>query len=186
MCGLHVFDPETQTYNEMAVRDTLEDMDVVLIEWAQRDQGLVVAAKNPKRIAKLNDLRDKNVRFVDRQEGAGAKLLLSHLLSKEGLSISDLNVPLPPALNETDVGVTVSEGKADAGFAIRAVAAQFHLDFVPLHRERYDLAVRRREYFEPNFQRFLAFIRTPRFADKAAALGGYDIGGLGRVVYNSP
>lgn len=186
VCGLHVFDPESQTYNEAAVRDTLEDLDIVLIEWAQREQGLVVAAKNPKRITKLADLRDKKVRFVDRQEGAGAKLLLTHLLSQQGLSIADLNVPLPPALNETDIGVTISDGKADAGFAIRAVAAQFHLDFVPLHRERYDLAVRRHEYFEPGFQRLLAFTRTPRFADKAAAMGGYDIAGLGRVVYNSP
>jgi len=186
VCGMHIFDPETQTYNEEAVKNTLEDLDVVLIEWAQREQGLVVAPGNPHRIAKLTDLRDRKSRFADRQEGAGARILLAHLLAQQGLSLSDLKRLSPPALNETDVAIMVSEGKAEAGLAIRAVAAQFRLDFVPLHKERYDLAVRRREYFEPNFQRFLAFTRTARFADKAEALGGYDVTGLGRVVYNSP
>ena len=186
VCGLHVFDAETQTYNENAVRSTLEGLDVVLIEWAQREQGLVVAAGNPLRIKKLSDLREKRARFADRQEGAGSHLLLEHLLSKQGLGLKDLNRKTPPALNETDVAVMVSEGAADAGLAIRAVAAQFKLEFVPLHKERYDIAVRRREYFEPNFQRFLAFTRSPRFADKAETLGGYDTAGFGRVVYNNP
>ena len=186
VCGLHVFDPETRTYNEAAVKDTLADLDVVLVEWAEREQGLVVAAGNPHRIAKLSDVRDRRVRFADRQEGAGSRLLLTHLLSQQELSLSDLNIPSPPARNETDVGVLVSEGRADAGLAIRAVAAQFRLDFVPLHKERYDLAVRRREYFEPGFQKFLDFTRTERFGDKAKSLSGYDVGGLGRVVYNGP
>lgn len=185
VCGLHVFDPETQTYNETAVKDTLEDLDVVLIEWAQRDQGLVVAAGNPRRITKLSDLGDKRARFADRQEGAGSRILLAYLLSQKGMSVADLNILSPPALNETDIAIMVSEGKADAGFAIRSVAAQFHLDFVLLHKERYDLAVRRREYFEPNFQKFLGFTRSARFTDKAESLGGYDVAGLGRVVYNS-
>ena len=186
VCGLHVFDPETRTYNEPAVKDALANLDVVLIEWAQREQGLVVASGNPHRIAKLSDLRDRRVRFADRQEGAGSRLPLTHLLSEQGLSLSDLKTPSPPALNETDVAVMVSEGRADAGFAIRAVAAQFRLDFVPLQKERYDLAIRRREYFEPGFQKFLAFTRAERFADKADSLGGYDVSGLGRVVYNGP
>jgi len=186
VCGLHVFDPETQTYNEAAVKDALADLDVVLVEWAEREQGLVVAAGNPHRLSKLSDLRDRRVRFADRQEGAGSRLLLTHLLSQQGLSLSDLKIPSLPARNETDVAVLVSEGRADAGLAIRAVAAQFRLDFVPLHKERYDLAVRRREYFEPGFQKFLGFARTERFADKAKSLSGYDVSGLGRVVYNSP
>ncbi len=186
VCGLHVFDSETKSYNEAAVKDAIEDLDVVLIEWAWREQGLVVAAGNPLRIEKLSDLRERNARFVDRQEGAGARILLAHLLAQQGLSPADLKIPLPPALNETDVAILVGEGRADAGFAIKSVAEQFKLDFVPLHRERYDLAVRRREYFEPNFQRLLAFTRSARFADKAASLGGYDVLGLGRVVYNGP
>ncbi len=158
----------------------------MLIEWAWREQGLIVAKGNPMHLGKLTDLRDRKARFAGRQEAAGSRVLLEYLLGKHGLSASDIKISEPPALSETDVAIAVSEGKADAGLAIKAVAEQFRLDFVPLHRERYDLAVRRREYFEPEFQRLLAFTRTERFADKARTFGGYDITELGRVVYNGP
>jgi putative molybdopterin biosynthesis protein len=66
------------------------------------------------------------------------------------------------------------------------VARQCRVGFVPLHRERYDLVIRRWEYFEPPFQQLLAFTRTTRFVEKAAEFGGYDITGIGHVTYNSP
>jgi len=59
------------------------------------------------------------------------------------------------------------------------------VDFVPLHRERYDLIIGRRDYFDSPFQRLLAFTRTQQFVDKAAELGGYDIIDVGHVTYNS-
>ncbi len=186
VCGLHVFDAETQTYNVNAVKNTIADLDVVLIEWAWREQGLIVAKGNPLHLTKMADLRDRPARFAGRQEAAGSRVLLEYLLAKNGMSADNIKISAPPALSETDVAIAVSEGKADAGLAIKAVAEQFRLDFVPLHRERYDLAVRRREYFEPGFQHLMAFARSERFADKALSLGGYDIAELGRVVYNGP
>ncbi|MGB8274041.1 MAG: helix-turn-helix transcriptional regulator [Alphaproteobacteria bacterium] len=186
VCGLHVFDSGAGEYNVTAVRDTLSGLDVVLLEWAWREQGLILPASNPRGIAGLKDLARSKARFVDRQEEAGARILLSHLLEGEGLTFKDLTVVAPPALSEADVAVSVSEGKAEAGFGVQAVARQFRLDFVPLHRERYDLAVRRREYFESGVQRLLSFAHGPRCVEKAKELGGYDVAGLGRVVYNSP
>jgi molybdate-binding protein len=84
------------------------------------------------------------------------------------------------------VGLAIQDGKADVGFGIAAVARQCRLDFVPLQRERYDIAIGRRDYFESSFQQLLSFARTARFVQKAAELKGYDISGLGRVSYNSP
>jgi putative molybdopterin biosynthesis protein len=185
-CGLHVFDPETETYNEIAVKDVLRDLDTVLIEWAWRDQGLIVASGNPHGISKLSDLKARKLPFIGRQESAGSHLLLMHLLAQENLSPADLTTPFPPARNETDMAAAVNEGKAAAGFGVRAAAEQFRLGFISLHRERYDLAVRRREYFEPNFQKLLSFARNARFSEKARSLGGYDAAGLGRVIYNGP
>ena len=66
------------------------------------------------------------------------------------------------------------------------MARQFRLGFVPLFRERYDLALWRRDYFEPPLQKLLGFGRTPAFAQRAGELGGYEIAGLGRVHYNGP
>jgi putative molybdopterin biosynthesis protein len=113
-------------------------------------------------------------------------LLFQHLLQAHGIAAAALQVVPAPARSETEVALAIQDGKADVGFGIAAVARQCRLDFVPLQRERYDIAVGRRDYFEPSFQRLLGFTRSARFAEKAAELGGYDISGLGRVVYNSP
>jgi putative molybdopterin biosynthesis protein len=185
-CGLHVFDPESGEYNRVVVTRTLVGLEVVLIEWAWRQQGLIVAAGNPHRIRDLHGLRQPRLRLVERQEGAGSRLLFHHLLQAHGIDAADLHFTMPPTRSETDVALAIQDGKADVGFGIAAVARQCRLDFVPVQRERYDIAIGRREYFQPPFQRLLGFARTTRFAEKAAELGGYDVAGLGQVAYNSP
>jgi molybdate-binding protein len=74
-CGLHVFDPDSGDYNRAVVARTLAGLDVVLIEWGWREQGLIVAAGNPHGIRDLSALREARLRLVDRQEGAGSRLL---------------------------------------------------------------------------------------------------------------
>ncbi len=186
LSGLHILDTATGLYNIDLARQILTGLQVVLLEWAQREQGLVIAKGNAGRIEKLTDLRDRRPRFIDRQQTAGSHLLLTHLLKKAGMSRDDLNLVGPIARSETDVATVVLDGKADAGLAIAAVARQFRLDFLPLHRERYDLAIARRDYFEPPFQQLLRFARSPRFAERVHDLGGYDVSNLGQVMYNAP
>jgi putative molybdopterin biosynthesis protein len=159
---------------------------VVLIEWAWREQGLIVAAGNPHRIRDLSGIRQARLRLVDRQEGAGSRLLFHHLLNAQGIDADNLHFTMSAARSETEVALAIQDGKADAGFGIATVARQCRLDFVPLQRERYDIAIGRRDYFEPAFQQLLTLARTASFEEKAAALGGYDVSGLGRVIYNGP
>ena len=185
-CGLHVFDPDMADYNWPIARHTLAGLDIVLIEWAWRAQGLIVAAGNPHNIRGLADLQTGAVRLVGRQEGAGSRLLFEHLLRQQHLEPATLHFIAPPMRSETELALAIRDGKAEAGFGIAAVARQCRVDFVPLHRERYDLVIRRWEYFEPPFQRLLAFTRTTRFVEKAAEFGGYDIARVGHVTYNSP
>jgi molybdate-binding protein len=90
-----------------------------------------------------------------------------------------------PALAETDIAAAVHDGRADAGIAIEAAARAHGLAFIPLVTERLDLLVRRRDYFEPGVQALLAFARSPDMREQAAALGGYDVSGTGRVVFNA-
>jgi len=186
MCGLHVLDSESGEYNKPAVQQACAGLEVVLIEWAWRQQGLVLAQGNPKKIKSVADLKAKKARVVARQREAGSHVLLQHLMAKEGLRMADLDILEQPARNETDLGLAVLEGKADAGVAVATVARQYRLDFVPLQRERYDLLMRRRDYFEPPVQSLLAFARSEAFAGRARDLAGYDVSGLGRVVYNAP
>jgi putative molybdopterin biosynthesis protein len=91
----------------------------------------------------------------------------------------------PPALTEADVAAAVAEGRAVAGLGIAAVAHQYRLGFVPVVDERYDLVLWRAAYFEEPFQMLLAFTRTKHFTERAAALHGYDVSGLGRVHFNA-
>jgi excisionase family DNA binding protein len=182
--GLHVYEPEAMDWNRGHVGRAVAGMPVVLVEWAWRTQGLVVPAGNPKAIAGLRDLAGRTL--IPRQERSGSHILLEHLMREAGPEPAGLRLVEPPARTEAEVALAVAEGKADAGFAIETVARQFRLDFVPLFRERFDLAVWRRDYFEPPLQKLLAFCRTSAFGKRAEELGGYDISGLGRVHYNGP
>lgn len=185
VAGLHLIDPDSGAYNLPTVAAIGRLTDLVLIEWAWRDQGLVVPPGNPLGIAALEDLKAKEARVARRQEGAGAQILLRHLLDRAGVAYDELRIIDPPMRTETDLAAAVLDGKADCGLAIRAVARRFRLDFVPLHRERFDLAMRRRDYFEPALQMLLRFTRSPAFAERAQELGGYDVRETGRVVYNA-
>jgi excisionase family DNA binding protein len=185
VCGLHLLDAESGDYNLPAVRRELPGLDVVLLEWAWRRQGLVTAPGNPLGLATVAELGQKRPRLVMREEAAGTTVLLERLLREAGVAPETLQPLAQVARSQTDVGLAILEGRADAGLAVEAVARQLRLDFVPLHRERYDLAMRRRVYFEPPFQRLLAYTREAAFGERAAALG-YDVGGLGQVHYNAP
>jgi putative molybdopterin biosynthesis protein len=185
LSGLHLIDPETGEYNLPSVRKFGAAADLVLIEWAKREQGLVLAPGNPHGIRALADIAKAGVRVARRQDGAGAQVLLRYLVASDGLRWDDLDILPTAALTETDLAACVAEGKADCGIAIRAVATRFRLDFIPLQQERFDLAMHRRDYFEPPVQALLRFAGTPACRARAAELGGYDLGDCGRVVYNA-
>jgi putative molybdopterin biosynthesis protein len=183
LAGLHLVDPETGEYNSPSLPALRALPDIVLIEWAKREQGLVLAPGNPHGVRRLADV--KKLRVARRQEGAGAQALLYTLLQREGLSYGDLELDERAALTETDLALRVRDGKADCGVAVAAVAREFGLDFVPLKSERFDLAMRRRDYFEPPLQRLLQFASSPACRAHAAELGGYNVLDTGRIVYNA-
>ena len=183
MAGMHI--PEgARGWNSEHVRSKLPGQPVILIEWARRRQGLIVAAGNPASLESVADLPGR--RIILRQPESGTFVLLESLLNKAGLDMTALDRSLPPALTQTDVALAVAEGRAEAGLGIAAVAHQYRLGFVPLAEERYDLLIWRAAYFEPPLQKLMAFTRTQRFSAKAAELGGYDISLQGAVHYNAP
>lgn len=184
LAGLHVRDAETGDYNVPLLRDTPGLRDIVLIHWARRRQGLLVAAGNPLKLRRLADLKAKKARFMPRQAAAGSHLLLLHLLTQGRLKLADLALVHPAVPSETEVGLAIVEGRADAGIAVEAVARQFRLGFLPLAEERFDIALRRKSYFEPPVQALFAFARGPAFRRRAAAMGGYDVADCGRVTWN--
>ncbi len=184
--GLHLLEPagDHNAWNLGHAERAFQGQSIVLIEWAWREQGLIVQAGNPGRIRGPADLCGKRV--IPRQREAGSFLLLQHLLTTSGLNFAAIDLLDPPARTEAEVALAVADGKAEVGLGLAAMARQLRLDFLPVIRERYDLALRRRAYFEPPLQRLVAFCRSDRFVARARELGGYDVAGFGTVHYNGP
>lgn len=180
--GLHLFDPQAETWNLAAVSARFKSQQVVLVEWAKRERGLIVRPQDANKFSDLADLHGRRV--VPRQEGAGSQQLLEHLLDEAGHGIRDLALTAP-ARTESDAALAVLEDKADAAFGLAALAHQYRLAFVPLITERFDLLVDRRAWFEPPLQGFFAFCRGETFAAKAGDLHGYDMSGFGHVHFNA-
>ena len=155
-------------------------LDSVLIGFAVREQGLIVAAGNPLHIGSLRDSHDRQLRAALRPQGAGAQMLLHALLRKEGLAIEDLRAT-HVAPTGPDIAQAIRADHADFGVATRAVATAAGLGFVPLCVENFDLLMRQRDYFRPPLQALLTLLREPRVAERAQDLGGLDISGAGRV-----
>lgn len=182
--GVHIMESDTGEWNRAHVEEYLKNEPVVVFEWAWREQGLLVAAGNPLGIRNLADLKGR--RFMPRQPEAGTYILFETLRWQARMADTDFKLSQPPARSQTDIALAIAEGKADGGIGLACMARQFKLDFVPLVRERFDIVVFRRAYFDEPFQRLLAFCRGDAFAAHARELGGYDIAGFGRIHYNGP
>lgn len=182
--AVHLLDPDGGGWNAPAVRQVLGPGGHVGITWAWREQGLLVAAGNPLGLAGVADLIRPGLRVVGRQNRAGSHVLLVHLLNEAGLLLDAVAFLPDPAMAEDEVAAAVAEGRAEAGFGIRAEAQARGLDFVPLVRERFDLVMARRDFFDPPMQALLCFARGPAFAARAGRMGGYEIAETGRVAFN--
>ena len=180
--GLHMLDPANGDYNRSFISGAARWGELVLIHWAWRDQGLVVAPNNPCGIHAIADLARPGITVARRQEGAGSQILFRHLLERSGVPYQRLSFYEPALRTETDLAAVVLDGKADCGLAIASAARRFRLEFVPLQRERFDLAMSRRDYFEAPLQRLLWFTRSAEFAAYASGLGGYDVSKTGEVI----
>jgi putative molybdopterin biosynthesis protein len=178
---LHRLDGDDELANPQAVAGAAGLHDAVLIAFARREQGLVVAPGNPLRLADVAGVAAQRARLALRPPGAGAQLLLLALVARAGLALDDLAAVKPACATGADIAQAVRSGRADCGIATRAVAQAAALDFVPLVWERFDLALRQRDYFLPGPQALFKFIGTAAFRDRAAELSGYDVSEVGEV-----
>lgn len=185
VAGLHVIDHGTGHYNDPSHLGLSGMRDLVIIHWARRTQGLLVQPGNPYGIQELPDLASSPVRVAHRQREAGADALFRSLLERHGIAPERLNFTPHTSLSEDDLALSIRESEADTGLAVEAAARRHGLDFIPLHEELFDLAMRRRVYFEPPLQRLLAFARGERLQQRADAMGGYDLSALAEVRFNA-
>jgi putative molybdopterin biosynthesis protein len=183
LAGCHLLDPASGTWDHSAAQAHLPGGGYVMIHWARRTEGLITSAGNPHGIAGLGDAARRGLRFATRGPGAGSQRLLEVLLAREGVALAELRTVERPVETHADLAALIETGEADCGLGLAAAAG--HLGFIPLvSDESFDLAMSRRDYFEPPVQALLGFTRSDVFARRAAHLGGYDLSSLGRVIWN--
>ena len=155
----------------------------MLIHLAQREQGILVARGNPKSIRGLEDLVRTDVRFVNRQSGSGTRVLLDYQLRKLGIDGASIAGYEREEFTHMAVGVAIASGLADAGLAVRAAAHALGLDFIPVADEQYDLLVSRSFFESARGAELQQVIVSAEFKRAVSALGGYNTGRAGTLLY---
>ena len=186
LAGAHLLDEATGEYNVGYIRRLLnaEGIHVVLMGFVNRTQGLIVPSGNPKQIETLEHLLRPDVSFVNRQRGAGTRVLLDYELKKRDLNPRSIAGYERQEYTHLAVAAAVKSGAADCGLGILAAARALGLDFVPLFDERYDLVIPVQHYESPLLAPLLALIqdRASGFAAMVEALGGYGTAQMGQVL----
>jgi putative molybdopterin biosynthesis protein len=178
---LHRLDGTDDSANVDTVAGALGLHDAVVIAFARREQGLIVAAGNSLGLTDIGSVAAKRARLALRPQGAGAQLLLLSLVAQAGLALDALATVKPVCPTGPDIAQAVRAGRADCGIATRSVAQAAGLGFVPLAWERFDLALRQRDYFGPALQALFKFMRGGAFHARGHELTGYDTAEAGEV-----
>lgn len=182
LVGSHLLDEATGEYNIRFIRELLPDRRVVLLRFVGRTQGLIVPKGNPRGIQRLEDLTRPDVQFINRQRGAGTRVLLDYKLQTLGIRRRQVQGYERQEFTHLAVAAAVKSGTADCGLGILAASRALDLGFVPLFHEQYDLVIPEEYYQSELLAPLLAIIRSEEFAATVEALGGYDLSGIGEVI----
>ena len=180
--GSHLLDPETGDYNWRYIDQYLPGRDVALVTLVRREQGLIVPPGNPLGIASIGDLTREDVSIVNRQRGAGTRILLDYELEQRGIDPVQIQGYEREEYTHLAVAAAVASGTASAGLGVRAAARALELDFVTVGWERYDLVIPREHYESDLLQPLLGLLHDDAFRAAVAALPGYDVEPMGRIV----
>jgi putative molybdopterin biosynthesis protein len=182
VAGLHLFDPATGESNLPFLRRALKSSNYEVVTFATWEEGLLVRAGNPKSIRAVSDIADSHMILVNREEGAGARLLLDQRLREAGINYHQVRGYGTIVASHFEVARAIASGHADVGVGIRSAAQLFGIDFVPLQAARYDLVVPK-AYLKshPTLAHLFETLVSRPFRNEIEALGGYDTSETGKL-----
>ena len=182
VAGLHLFDPATGESNLPFLRRALKGSNYDVVTFATWEEGLLVRAGNPKSIRAVSDVADSYVTLVNREEGAGARLLLDQRLRAAGIHSDQVKGYGTIVASHFEIARAIASRQADVGVGIRSAAQLFELDFVPLQAARYDLVVPK-PYLKshPTLAHLFETLVSRPFRNEIEALGGYDTSDTGKL-----
>jgi putative molybdopterin biosynthesis protein len=182
IAGMHLYDPETGEHNTPFAREVLAGREAVLITLGVWEEGLLVQSGNPMGLKTVTDLVEPTVTIVNRELGAGSRLLLERLLQQEKVPFQSIKGFEQIVHSHQDVAQAVASGIADAGISTASIAASFGLGFIPLHQSRYDLVILKEYLEEAPVQQLLSTLGHKLVHSQLEVLGGYDTSQIGEVV----
>ncbi|MBA2881163.1 putative molybdopterin biosynthesis protein [Desulfosalsimonas propionicica] len=183
--GTHLLDTHDGTYNISYIQKFLPDVPVRLVRLAEREQGLIVAPGNPKKLSGITDLARDDVVFVNRQSGSGTRVLLDFHLRGAGVDPAAITGYENEEFTHMAVAVAVLGRAADAGLGIRAAARALDLDFIPVATESYELVIPEAFAESGRIRLLTEMIGSAQFIERLHAMGGYHTQNTGRVVWKS-
>lgn len=183
VAGSHILDEEEGEYNIPLVASHFSEFSTVVVNFAYRQQGLIIKKGNPLKIKGVENLERKGIRYINRRNGSGTRVLIDSCLARLGMDASKINGYDTEVCTHLDVGLRILQGEADAGAGIRAAAHLLGLDFIPLKEERFDLMIPRDYFFLDEVQRLMEILKSEQFKSEASRFGGYDTRDSGKVIY---
>jgi excisionase family DNA binding protein len=180
----HLFDPKTNEYNVPFLPNYVPNIKPVVVNLFCRDMGFLVAAKNPLGIHGFEDLARKEVRFINRQKGAGTRVLLDYYLKKLRIPTSEIKGYDKEVYTHLEVGISVLSKESDVGIGTIAVSKFFGLSFIPITTESFDMILDQSTFFEKGVQAFVEVLNSDGFRKRITKLGNYDFKNSGKILYS--
>jgi putative molybdopterin biosynthesis protein len=182
LAGSHLLEPETGAYTLPYIDRMLGDRDIAVVRLVHREQGLLVAPGNPLALAGIADLGRGGLRYVNRQPGAGTRVLLDYELGRAGIDAEGIAGYAREEPTHLAVAAAIAAGRADCGLGVRAAARAFDLSFVAVAREPYDLVLERDTLDSALLDPLWRLLSTAAFRAAVSDLGGYDTSEMGRRI----
>ncbi len=176
---VHLVDPDGG-YTTGHIMEFLGE-DIAVVHFAGREQGVLLRPGNPKSVKSLSDTFSKGLKWAVREVGTGTRALMDMEMDRLGIDPESILTESVPVQSHLDAALAIHAGRADAGFGIEAAAHLTSCEFIPVRRERFDLVIRKENFFLPQVQDLLALLRGEEFEKMAASLKGYDLGESGKI-----
>ncbi|MFW6294264.1 MAG: molybdopterin biosynthesis protein [Halanaerobium sp.] len=181
LAGAHLLDPESGEYNISYLKRFFKGQKLVLLNLVHREQGLYLKKGNPKNIKDINDLKRDDINYINRQRGAGTRVLFDYLLAENDIETAEISGYEKEEFTHIAAAAAVGRGSADAALGIRAAAEVMDVDFLPLTEEKYDIIFREEILDDPRIKNLIELINQEEIKSEIKKLGGYQCKDTGKI-----
>jgi putative molybdopterin biosynthesis protein len=181
----HLLDPKSSQYNIPFLPTYVPDVEAVVVNLFHRELGLIVTPENPFGIKGFEDLSNKGVRFVNRQQGSGTRVLLDYHLRELTIPSAKIKGYEKEVYTHFEVGLSILSKEADVGIATIAIAKLLGLHFIPIAEESFDMILDQRTFFRKEIQALIDTLNSRDFRLRVEPIGAYDFKDSGRILYSS-